>query len=127
MTELRKRMIECLQLRGLSERTEEAHVRAVRQLADYYHNSPDLSNSRILKLEDGRVTFIQASFEYRLSSTRIVRRLSAAGGNGFGRRAARILRLLASTGTGTADCGVTPFHCLADDNMASSAGSRPAR
>ena len=42
MTELRKRMIECLQLRGLSERTEEAYVRAVRQLAEHYHKSPDL-------------------------------------------------------------------------------------
>jgi len=42
MTELRKRMIECLQLRGLSERTQEAYVRAVRQLAEHYHKSPDL-------------------------------------------------------------------------------------
>jgi integrase/recombinase XerD len=42
MTELRKRMIECLQLRGLSERTQEAYVRAVRQLADHCHKSPDL-------------------------------------------------------------------------------------
>ena len=42
MTKLRKRMIECLQLRGLSERTQEAYVRAVRQLADHYHKSPDL-------------------------------------------------------------------------------------
>ena len=41
MTELRKRMIESLQLRGLSERTQEAYVRAVRQLADHYHKSPD--------------------------------------------------------------------------------------
>jgi len=41
MTELRKRMIECLQLRGLSERTEEAYVRAVRQLSEHYHKSPD--------------------------------------------------------------------------------------
>ena len=32
MTELRKRVIECLQLRGLFERTQEAYVRAVRQL-----------------------------------------------------------------------------------------------
>ena len=30
MTELRQRMIESLQLRGLSERTQEAYVRAVR-------------------------------------------------------------------------------------------------
>ena len=42
MTELRKRMIECLQLRGLSERTQESYVRAVRQLAEHYHKSPDL-------------------------------------------------------------------------------------
>src|SRR5438874_2196689 len=42
MTELRKRMIECLQLHGLSERTQEAYVRAVRQLAQHYHKSPDL-------------------------------------------------------------------------------------
>ncbi|MGH9957568.1 MAG: site-specific integrase [Pyrinomonadaceae bacterium] len=41
MTELRKRMIECLQLRGLSERTQEAYVRAVRQPAEHYHKSPD--------------------------------------------------------------------------------------
>jgi site-specific recombinase XerD len=40
MTELRKRMIECLQLRGLSERTQESYVRAVRQLAEHYHKSP---------------------------------------------------------------------------------------
>ncbi len=33
MTELRMRMIETLQLGGLSERTQEAYVLAVRQLA----------------------------------------------------------------------------------------------
>jgi len=41
MTELRKRMIECLQLRGLAERTQEAYTRVVRQLAAHYHKSPD--------------------------------------------------------------------------------------
>jgi site-specific recombinase XerD len=35
-------MIECLQLRGLSARTQESYVRAVRQLAEHYHKSPDL-------------------------------------------------------------------------------------
>ena len=40
MTPLRQRMIEDLQLRGLSERTQEMYVRAVRQLADHYHKSP---------------------------------------------------------------------------------------
>jgi integrase/recombinase XerD len=41
MTELRKRLIEDLQLRGMSERTIDAYVRAVRQLAEHYHRSPD--------------------------------------------------------------------------------------
>jgi hypothetical protein len=42
MTQLRQRMIECLQLRGLSERTQESYVQAVRQLAEHYHKSRDL-------------------------------------------------------------------------------------
>src|SRR5882672_7672889 len=41
MTPLRQRMIEDLQLRGLSERTQERYVRAVRQLAEHYHKSPE--------------------------------------------------------------------------------------
>ena len=35
MTRLRQRMIEDMQLRGLSERTQESYVRAVRQLAEH--------------------------------------------------------------------------------------------
>jgi integrase/recombinase XerD len=42
MTERRKRMIECLQLRGLSARTQEMSVRAVRQLAEHEHKPPDV-------------------------------------------------------------------------------------
>ena len=49
MTELRKRMIESLQLRGLSERTQESYVRAVRQLAEHYHKSPDLISEEELR------------------------------------------------------------------------------
>ncbi len=49
MTELRKRMIECLQLRDLSERTQESYVRAVRQLAEHYHKSPDLITEEELR------------------------------------------------------------------------------
>jgi len=41
MTQLRQRMIEDLQLRGLSPRTQEAYVRAVRQLAEHYGKTPD--------------------------------------------------------------------------------------
>ena len=49
MTPLRQRMIEDLQLRGLSERTQEMAVRAVRQLADHCHNSPDRSTAEALR------------------------------------------------------------------------------
>ncbi len=38
---LRQRMIEDMQLRGLSERTQASYVGAVRQLARYYHQSPE--------------------------------------------------------------------------------------
>jgi integrase/recombinase XerD len=41
MTELRKRMIEDLQLRGLADRTQEAYVSAVRQLAKHFQKPPD--------------------------------------------------------------------------------------
>jgi integrase/recombinase XerD len=49
MTALRKRMIACLQLRGLSERTQEMDVRAVRQLAEHYHKSPALITEEELR------------------------------------------------------------------------------
>jgi integrase/recombinase XerD len=41
MTPLRRRMIEDMQLRGMSEKTQEAYVGAVKQLAEYYHKSLD--------------------------------------------------------------------------------------
>ncbi|MGQ0767156.1 MAG: site-specific integrase [Gemmatimonadota bacterium] len=41
MTPLRQRMIQDLQLRGYSDRTVEAYVRAVAQLAQFHHASPD--------------------------------------------------------------------------------------
>jgi integrase/recombinase XerD len=41
MTALRQKMIEDMQLRGLSERTQETYVRVVRQLAEYYRKPPD--------------------------------------------------------------------------------------
>ena len=41
MTPLRQRMVEDMQLRGLSEKTQEAYVRAVRQLAEHYGKSPE--------------------------------------------------------------------------------------
>ena len=41
MAPLRQQMLEDLQIRGLSERTQEMYVRAVRQLAEHYHTSPE--------------------------------------------------------------------------------------
>src|SRR3970282_2406525 len=41
MTPLRQRMIHDLQLRGYADRTVEAYVRAVAQLARFHHASPD--------------------------------------------------------------------------------------
>ena len=41
MTPLRQRMIEDMQLQGLSARTQEAYIAAVRRLAEYYHRTPD--------------------------------------------------------------------------------------
>jgi len=40
MTPLQQRLIEDIQLRGLSARTQDASVRAVRQLAEHDHTSP---------------------------------------------------------------------------------------
>jgi integrase/recombinase XerD len=41
MTALRQKMIEDMQLRGLSARTQESYVGVIQQLAEYYHKSPD--------------------------------------------------------------------------------------
>jgi integrase/recombinase XerD len=49
MTVLRQRMIEDMQLRGFAERTQEAYLSAVRQLAKYYHKSPDQINEEELR------------------------------------------------------------------------------
>jgi hypothetical protein len=42
MTELRQRMIECLQLRGCPSALKGVTSGQVRQLAEHYHKSPDL-------------------------------------------------------------------------------------
>jgi integrase/recombinase XerD len=49
MTELRRRMIERLQLRGLSERTQDMYVRAVRQLAEHERTSPAVITAEALR------------------------------------------------------------------------------
>ncbi|MCP4402291.1 MAG: tyrosine-type recombinase/integrase [bacterium] len=49
MTALRQRMIEDLQLRGLSTRTQDAYVRAVRMLAQYVNRPPDTLSEEELR------------------------------------------------------------------------------
>jgi len=55
---LRERMIRDLQLRGLSERTQEAYLRAVRKLAAFYRRPPDQ-----LKEEELRSYFLHLKNE----------------------------------------------------------------
>jgi len=46
---LRERMIEDMQLRGFSPRTQQSYSRAVRKLAQHYHKSPDLVTEEELR------------------------------------------------------------------------------
>src|SRR5512138_2091541 len=50
MTPLRRRMLEDIQLRVLAPKTQQAYIRAVRQLAEYYDKSPDLISEEELHL-----------------------------------------------------------------------------
>ena len=49
MTPLRQQMIAALQLSGKGERTQEAYVREVRLLAQFYRKSPDLLSEQELQ------------------------------------------------------------------------------
>ncbi len=40
MTKLRERMLQDMQLRGFSDRTQECYVRSVRQLVEHFNNKP---------------------------------------------------------------------------------------
>jgi site-specific recombinase XerD len=64
-------MIEDMQLRGLSARTQETYVRVVRQLAEYYHRSPDqLSQAEV------RQYFLHLKNEKQLSRSSCTQALS---------------------------------------------------
>jgi site-specific recombinase XerD len=49
MTQFRQQMIEALQLKGLSNRTQESYLRVVRILAEHFAKSPDLISEDELK------------------------------------------------------------------------------
>ncbi len=62
MTPLRKHMIEDMQLRGLSARTQDVYLYAVGNLARHFHRSPDQLND-----QDLRQYFLYLTNERRLS------------------------------------------------------------
>ena len=62
MSPLRQRMREDMQLRGLSARTQEAYARAVWQLAQHYHRSPERLND-----EDLRQYFLYLTNEKKIA------------------------------------------------------------
>lgn len=64
MTRLRQRMLEDMQLRGLSARTQGAYATAVRQLAEHYHRSPDQITE-----EDLRQYFLLLATEKQVART----------------------------------------------------------
>ena len=72
MTPLRQRMIEDMQLQGLSARTQEAYIAAVRRLSEYYHRSPDG-----LTEEDLRKYFLHLINEKNVGPTTITIALCA--------------------------------------------------
>ena len=49
MTPLQQRMIDDLQLKGMSVRTQQMYVRAVRQLAEHYRKPPDQTTDAELR------------------------------------------------------------------------------
>lgn len=72
MTALRQKMREDMQLRGLSERTQETYIRVVRQLAEHYGRSPDQ-----LSQEELRQYFLYLRNERQLSRSSCTQVLSA--------------------------------------------------
>jgi len=52
MTELRRRMIQDMELRGLKENTQKAYVEAVKGLARHFNRSPDLLSEEELRLSE---------------------------------------------------------------------------
>ena len=68
MTPLRQRMIEDMQLRGMSKRTQDAYVRVVQQLAEYYGKPPDQISEEELRQY---FLYLQNERKYASSSCRV--------------------------------------------------------
>src|SRR5262245_51259035 len=72
MTALRRRMLVDMQLRGLAPKTQQAYIRAVRQLAEYYDKSPGLISE-----DELRLYFLYLTTEKHLARSTITVTLSA--------------------------------------------------
>jgi site-specific recombinase XerD len=73
MTPLRQRMIEDMQLRGLSPKTQQSYVRVVRQLAEHYNRSPDqigVKNEKCLSRSSCTVALCGLKFFYEYTLKR---------------------------------------------------------
>jgi site-specific recombinase XerD len=69
MTTLREQMTKDMQLRGLSQRTQEAYLRAIRKLAEHYAKAPD----QLTEEQVGRyLLYLKNKKKYAPSSMRIV-------------------------------------------------------
>ena len=75
MTPLRQRMIDDMQLKGLSASTQQGYLNAVRQLAEHFHRSPDQ-----LSEEDLRQYFLYRPMRKKPPDPR---RPSRFAGSGF--------------------------------------------
>jgi integrase/recombinase XerD len=72
MTPLRERMIQDMELRGLSATTQRTYVDAIRNLAGYYHKSPDQITE-----EELRAYFTHVTKVLKISDSTLKVRLSA--------------------------------------------------
>ncbi len=70
MNSLRQPVIQDLQLGGLSERTQEAHVRAVRKLAEQFRRAPDQLDDNETQLRD-YFLFIKNQKQFSASALKI--------------------------------------------------------
>jgi integrase/recombinase XerD len=72
MTPLRERMIQDMELRGLSATTQRTYVEAIRNLAGYYHKSPE-----VITEEELRGYFTYLTKTQKISDSTLKVRLSA--------------------------------------------------
>jgi Phage integrase, N-terminal SAM-like domain. len=79
-TPLRQRMIEDMRMRGVAEKTQAAHVRAVKDFAAFLRRSPDTATPEDLRAYQRHMTNAgmgATTFKVRIVSLRVVRTCAA--------------------------------------------------